>query len=252
MIGKRIFLLFILCTGLLAVVNGQTVVNIESKRIVTDTTGWAGSAAVAFNLSKNQKTQFNLASSAHVQFKTKRDLFLLLGNHSLVEAGDEKFVNYGFGHFRYNTKINDYLRWEAFTQIQYNKVLKVENRFLVGMGPRFKVLGRDKIKLYAATIYMYEIESIIDGPRNYDHRLSNYASLTFKPLDNLHLSATYYYQPKLDDFGDYRIAGQANMRISISKKVSFTMSYNYLFDKIPPPDVQREVYALSNGLSMKF
>ncbi len=73
--------------------DSQAIVNIEQKRIVTDTIGWAGSADLSFRLAKNVETVYSLSTSAHIQFKTAKSLFLFIGNVSVVEAGDETFVN---------------------------------------------------------------------------------------------------------------------------------------------------------------
>lgn len=237
----------------LSVCDAQVIVNIERKRIITDTVGWAGSADLGFQLSKNVEKQFALSSSAHLQYKTDKSLYLLLGNISLVEAGGERFVNAGFAHFRYNRKIGKTLRWEAFTQYQYNTVLQVDQRILVGMGPRFKLLSNDKFKLYIGTLGMYEHEEILSPEATHDdYRLSTYVSSNWQPTSSVSMSSTWYYQPLFNDFSDHRFAGIIKLGFSITEKLEFTTSFNYLKDSNPPLEVPSEVYSMANGLSYSF
>ena len=53
------------------------IVNIESSRMQSDTTGWKGHAGSAFSFTKNKEaiTQINLYS--HLQYKTKKDLTII-------------------------------------------------------------------------------------------------------------------------------------------------------------------------------
>ena len=227
--------------------------NIEQKRIVTDTIGWAGSADLGFRLSKNIQTEFALSTSAHLQFKTDKSLYLFLGNIALVEAGDQRFVNSGFSHLRYNRKFGKMLRWEAFTQIQYNKILKVNQRVLAGAGPRLKLVSTDHFKLYQGTLYMYEYEEVTEPEEVHcDHRVSAYVSASWFPSENTDLSTTWYFQPLIEDVADFRLAGQLKLSVGISKHLKFTTSFNYLLDRNPPIEIPQEVYALANGLKYSF
>ena len=234
-------------------VSAQSIVNIESKRLVTDTTGWAGNADLFFRLSKNVQTEYALSTSTHLQYKTDRDLFLLLVNGQLVEAGKEKFVNTGFIHFRYNRKMGSLLRWEAFTQLQYNKILSVNQRFLLGTGPRLKLVSNDNFTLYQGTLYMYEYEEVVNPEVTYrDQRLSAYVSSSWHADEQFHISATWYYQPLIDKFSDFRVAGQLSLELSISDRVSFVTAFNHLYDSEPPENVPKDVFNISNGLRVRF
>jgi hypothetical protein len=233
--------------------DAQAVVNIEQKRIVTDTIGWAGSANISFQFNKDVQEQFALSNRAHVQYKTEKSLYLLLANLALLEAGDNDFINSGFVHFRYNRKVGEILRWEVFTQLQYNKLLEVNQRVLIGTGPRLKIFSDDKLSLYQATLYMFEYEEII-APREFhnDHRISTYVSASWNPTDNTSLSSTIYFQPLIEDFSDHRLSNQTRLSFGITKKIKFTTTFTYLRDSNPPLDVPSEAYSMRNGLEFKF
>src|SRR5215813_7176860 len=91
------------------------IVNIESSRMQSDTVGWLGNVGASFRLTDNSQRITQINARAHIQYKTKKDLWLVIGNYGLLKAGDSKFEKYRFGHLRYNHKLNSWLRWEAFT-----------------------------------------------------------------------------------------------------------------------------------------
>ena len=251
------YLITIIVTGLCFIYShgtiAQVIVNIEQKRIVTDTLGWAGSANLGFQLNKNTERQLALSSSAHLQYKSAKSLYLLLGNVSFVEAGDEQYVNAGFAHFRHNRKFGKVVRSEAFAQYQYNTILQVDQRILLGAGPRLKLLSSEKFTLYQGTLYMYEHEEIITPQATHDnHRLSVYVSSSWQPTKSTSLSSTWYFQPLLSDWKDHRTSGRISLSVSMTEKLDFTTSFNYLRDSRPPAGVPKEVYSMSNGLSYKF
>ena len=256
MINQKAFvILAVLCLflGVRQSATAQAVVNIEQKRIVTDSLGWAGSANISFQYNKDVQEQFALSTKAHIQFKTAKCLYLLLGNLAVLEAGNKDFINSGFLHFRYNRKIGKILRWEAFAQLQYNKLLQVNQRALVGTGPRLKLISNDKFSLYQATLYMFEHEEVITPAETHDdHRMSAYVSSSWHPTDNMSLSTTFYFQPKFEDFSDHRVSNQTKISLGITKRLKFTTTFTYLKDSNPPLDVPSEVYAMSNGLQYSF
>ncbi len=248
-----LILMFLLRFFIVHPIYGQSVVNIEQKRIVTDTIGWAGSVNLNFQFNKDVDEQYALSTSSHVQYKTERSLYLVLGNLRFLEAGEKRFINSGFAHFRFNRKFGEVLRWEAFAQTQFNKILQVNQRFLIGTGPRLKLFSNEKFILYQGTLYMYEYEEVIaPATIHNDHRLSAYLSGSWKPSDKASISGTWYFQPLIEDFTDNRISGQLKLKLSISTKLKFTTSFNYLHDTRPPQDIPNEAYRLTNGLEFQF
>ena len=85
------------------------IINIESRRIITDTVGWSGDLGISVSASKAAKSFFTFNGKGHLQFKTNKDLFLAILNYNLVHAGGEDFGNSGFGHLRYNRKLSSLL-----------------------------------------------------------------------------------------------------------------------------------------------
>lgn len=229
------------------------VVNIEARRLRTEKDGWAGEAGADFFILKEVSLVYAVEGKAQVQFKKDRSLVLFLSDFGLIKADETDFQNSGFQHIRYNYKVSTgFLRWEAFTQAQFNKVRDIKLRALAGTGPRFKLYDSDKMRFYAASLYMYEYEErqserLIDRT----NRISSYISYTFD-VGKLLFFGTVYYQPNLSNFDDYRISYQTDFEFEIFEKFKFVTKYRLLYDTVPPPSVPNTSYSLSNGFKIEL
>lgn len=230
------------------------IINVESLRKVTDTSGWTGNTSLSFSLTKNTNTLIRLNNNIHVQYKMNRHLALFVNNLGFERAGEQSFVNNGSQHLRYNYKVLDNITWEAFVQSQYNSISKIKFRGLAGTGPRFKLLGLEKYRLYLGTLLMYEHEELNEETLliNRDWRASTYLSLSFFPTDNISFVSTTYYQPVLNEFQDYRIASENSFVLGIFEKLSLRVTYTLTFDATPATEVPNTFYNLSTGLLYAF
>lgn len=223
------------------------IVNIESQRIHSDTTGWDGTLEAGFAVNQNNNLLISATTNAHVQYKTRKDLFMVLGGWRFTNGGTSRFVNDGMVHIRYNRKFNSWLRLEVFGQVQYNELLNLRLRTLVGMGPRFKFVDKKFMHMYTGVIYMFEYENqAITDTLEYNNRLSTYLSWTIDPNPNFSFVATTYYQPKLTDWGDFRVSGNYALRFKAFKRLAFKIEFNFLFDTQPPAGINPFVF---NGIT---
>ena len=229
------------------------IINMESKRIATDTTGFSGKVGVSLSAARFTQSFVAADLNGQIQFKTNKNLYLLVGDFQIVNAGGESFNNSGFGHFRFNRKLSSLIRGELFTQIQYNSVTKITRRVLNGAGLRFKLSQYETAKIYWGIAYMFEYEEVKDQiEKNEDSRLSSYFTFTLAPVPTISLRNTTYVQPKLADFKDYRLANNTVLNFGISSRLKFTTVFSFLYDSRPPIDVPTINYQVKNGLNYKF
>jgi hypothetical protein len=145
------------------------------------------------------------------------------------------------------------LTWEAFVQGQYNRVLLLDRRYLVGTGPRFKVLKKKNFRIYTACLYMYEYQvQNFDSIVKCNNRLSAYVTLSFSLNKMLDFTSTIFYQPNLADFADYRIANDSALEFNLSQKLNFRVGFNMLYDTRQPRGIPALTYMLKNGIGYKF
>lgn len=250
----RILLITIVALFTIKMSAFSQVVNIEAQRIKTDTIGWAGSVGGSFNWTKNVSQIFAINAAAHLQYKSPKNLYLLLGDYSLLKSDEKNFINNAFVHFRINHTFTEVLRGEVFTQLQNNKISKIDTRFLIGAGPRIKFPLPKTIKVYLGIMFMYEYEKEITDPPIYNNtfRNSSYLSFNIKPNKIISINSTTFYQPRLDYFSDFRILNQTTVSLAVSKKLEVTINWNYLYDEFPVEGVPQINANYSTGFKYVF
>jgi len=247
-------LLFIVAFLCVATFTDAQILNVESLRKVTDTSGWSGGASVNFSLRRNTKDFFAIYSDVHIQYKMKKHLVLFKNQVKFQKIEGDDFTNNGISHLRYNYKFRPRISFEMFGQAQYNKISKINFRGLLGMGPRFKLTTSENYKFYLGALIMYEYEEVEDGitPIQRDIRGSAYLSFSLYPNDKLTIISTTYFQPRLSSFNDYRISSQSSLLIDLFKNVAFKTSYTFTYDVSPAIGIPNSQYNLLTGLAYTF
>lgn len=251
----RILLLsiFSLVPGILS----AQLVNIEAKRMQTDSVRFALNGDFSFNHTNNDGNQVNqIDASLTTQLKSKdlRKIYFFLGNYRLIDSGEENLQNAWFLHGRFNYKFKQLpaLRFESFIQGQYNQLLVVEQRNLLGAGLRLKWMDKEGFSGYAGNSYMYEVEfSERAGTTDYNHRNSTYLTLSYT-TESLKFSVTntVYFQPLYRNLSDYRILEQFRLDIPLSNWLKVFTLYNYYFDSKTPLNTREYTSNLNFGVGI--
>ena len=237
--------------------SAQEIFNIESLREETDKK-WTGSIGLNMGFIKNTNSIFWISNSEYVQHKNSKntDYWLLYNSMSFQKLEGESFVNRGTQHLRYNRKITEKTKLEAFAQTQYDAISQIDIRLLIGLGPRFKLSNNDSCyRIYLGTLVMYEYEktTVTMGKEiQNNYRGSCYLSLNFYPTETIKIVSTTYYQPLIDSFSDYRLSSGTSVEFKIIEKLSFTANFNYSFDAFPVEGIPKAQYELTNGLKYEF
>ncbi len=246
--------LMLLSTGFVS----AQLVNVESKRLQNDSIRFAAVLRASYSYKQNNTSTFSLLNgSATVQGRSKslKDIFLVLGSYDLTKSNFININNAGFVHLRYTRKIFDYIHWELFGQTQTHEKLLIDNRTLIGTGPRFKLVDKPAFNSSLGTMYMYEIEKTLEEipQQNLNHRLSTYFTFTYAfPNDVCEISTITYYQPVLTNFNDCRITNQTSLSFKVIKYISFEVGVNYLYDTSPPEGVISNSFATKMGIKASF
>jgi hypothetical protein len=253
----RILLLTLLCLvpGLLS----AQLVNIEAKRMQTDSVRFALNADFSFNHTNNDGSQVNQIDAAVTTQMKSRDLrkiYFFLGNYRLINSEGNNLQNAWFLHGRFNYKFDELplLRIESFIQGQYNQLLVVQQRNLLGAGLRVKWMDRERFSGYAGNSYMYEVEySDRAGTTDYNHRNSTYLTLSYAAgAGKFSVTNTVYYQPLYRDLSDYRILEQFRLDVPLSGWLKVFTLYNYYFDSKTPLNTREYTSNLNIGLGVSF
>jgi Protein of unknown function, DUF481 len=251
---RRLFYYFLLLFLFAGSALEAQIVNIESARMQSDTVGWMGGVGASFSLVKNSQQITETDIRSHIQYKTQKDIWFIIGHYGFLKGGQQKFVSNSFAHLRYNRKINTWLRWEIFVQAQDNYATNIDSRYLAGTGPRFKIADTKRFHLYMASLFMYEYEKERTKPPviHNDIRNSSYISFTIRADRMLEIISTTFYQPLLNNFNDCRLLNETQLRARTGKHFSMIMEWNYLFDRFPAGNAPQTTYDFKTGLQYDF
>lgn len=239
--------------GLVAplIVSGQ-IVRISEYQLMRDSVRWSGQVDLNINSVKNNSTFFRLATGTEVKYKQKRSQLLSINALNYVFAGANNFENRGHQHLRYQYQIDSIVCAEAFSQIQFDHLLKINLRQLNGIGARLQLVAKPKNKMSFGLHYMYEYEEEREtGITHRDHRLSSFLMLSRK-MESSKIYLISYYQPQITGFYDYRLSGSLNYAVQIKKHIIFNITGELVYDRAPVVGITPLVYSFANGFSYKF
>ncbi len=230
------------------------VINIENARMQSDSLGWDGRFGAGLTMARNIQDIFIFNTAVHVQKKTEKNLWLIFGNSDFLKANKQEFINNSFIHLRFNRKLGPVIRWEVFMQAQNNHITLIDSRLLLGTGPRFRILKEKKIRLYAASLVMFEREKELTSPvvLHNDIRSSSYVSFTLTPKENIEIVSTTFFQPLFKKPDDFRIMNQSSFEIKASRHLTFNMQWNFLYDRFPAGTAPKVNYSFNTGFGYKF
>lgn len=230
------------------------IVNVEDKRSqFTDSIQWVEQIEIGANFTKNKTEIFALNGKAQIEFVYYDKSLISITNFNFVKAGAENFINQGFQHLRYNSKINKWLTFELFGQVQYNERANIAIRALAGTGFRYQLFENEKDKAYLGTSYMYEFEeeSEVDIKHN-SHRLNTYFALSWNPQANIKIASTSYYQPLFTNLKDYRLSSQTAVIFSFTKRIDFKTTFSIIYDSRAAVGAPKTSYRYLNSLRYRF
>lgn len=228
------------------------VVNIEGRRFMNDTVPWTGYVNFRFNVAESGQRSLSLGLNGAVQHIHGKDRYMFINDLAFSQVEANEFLNTGFQHLRYNYQHDSLWAGEAFVQAQYNKPLKLDLRLMLGAGPRLTALNSDKMRVNLGTALMLEREYITAGPALTEGRSSSYVAATLKFTDMASLTTVVYYQPKLFDASDHRVALEGGLLINVSKHMTVESRLNLLKDSAPPEGVPPLTYSWNNLFGYRF
>jgi len=240
----------LICLVFSAKVSLGQVVNIEQSRMHLDSLGWSGVIQGNFQMQKYQNLFLATSARTTVFKKNKNDYWMFLGETGFSVAQEVQFNNMSLFHARYNRSTAiEWLKWEAFTQMQYNRLLGLDRRNLLGSGLRFKLYEKDNSRYYLGSSVMWDYEKVNRGEESVLYgRSSFYFSFTHKVPGKWSLVSTTYYQPLVNRLNDVRVAGQHAFTTPVGKHLGVRIELNHYYDSRPPVGIIKSTFNSQIGL----
>ena len=217
--------------------NGQD--SIQKKVAFTWTSG------VALDKQKDNILEIESAEELDVFLKNNQVL-ILLGNTALQTNGASILENNGYLVLRLRDNDKKRVSPDYYAQMQWNSILGMRNRSLVGANARFKFWEKKKSDLYISTGAFYEHElwnprlssldfdsSVLEVTRDLI-RLNNAVKMALKITDNIDFVTSNFIQFPLNDkfshFLDPRWAMNTSIFFKINKHLSINCNYEHSLD----------------------
>lgn len=260
---KKYFILPVIIALTSIQLSAQTVINTEDLRLDGSDQSFVGLINFNFGMNENKAGRF-LKPNANLRLEwiQENHKIMLLGGYRLTrfvpindpDSAPRNFNSQGFSHLRFNQEINKKVVWEVFSQAQFDNVQEIDQRYLLGTGPRFELLETDSASLYLGTLYMYEYEETSAESKvfNKHHRLSMYLNAGWQFNANTGMNNTTYFQPRPDVLSDFRIASVTQFFTRLSKNLSFNVNLDFVYDSRPPETVPLRMYNLTAGITWQL
>lgn len=152
-------------------------------------------------------------------------------------------TNKAFAHLRLIHAISDdeNLKYEVFTQLESDEFRQIETRTLGGAGVRYKlfdsiVKGTGFLGLHLFHENIRYTDPLVD-PSEGNNRFNLYLAYTVTLSDKSTFSSSLYYQPIVNDFKDYLLLGELEVKLLINKSLYLKVSTSLSKDTKPSTGV---------------
>ncbi len=216
----------------------------------------------AGNLEEKYHEHFNISTSLRrsttsfykVRLKYFRPFYFRRGNGFLIsnvnygETDNNPFINDSFYHLRYIAKDAFFnVIPELFVQFENNSYSETKQRYLVGVGVRY----RQGLST-SGTSVINESYKESDGILKLNNwRISQYLKAKFNLNQRNKLNVTLYIQPSIFDFSDIRYYSQSSYVSEINQMISYQSTLTAKFFSKSNTFNQVE-YFFDSGLRFKL
>lgn len=249
-------LTLIICALTLGFTATSQIVNIEDSRKKIDSSGLYGHIDLALNLFQSSNKLLTFKGASRVDILQEKGAWIGIVDYRIIHSDKSKLQDDGFFHMRYGRFLRERLTWEGFTQLQHNRQLRIDLRWLIGTGPRFALYNKPKQRIFFGAMYMYEYDELIASNTIWrDHRISSYLSLHLQLSKLLNFASTSYFQPLITNFSDSRISSVNSLNFKLSSHLRFRVQFNISYDARlarATEDVPTTVYNFTNGIRWEF
>lgn len=225
------------------------------------------SFTASFSSDKQKNKFIEFSNTVELDYFLKNNYFFILLNQTdIAYNGKSTIENNGFVQLRFRDNDTRFIAPDAYTQFQWNGILGLESRAVVGINARINCLEKQKSDLYVSIGSFYEME-------RWNTRLSSYAykveTNTFVYREMFRLNAVAKFAIKIGkkiDFvgvsylqfplnGNYykpRWIFDSNVYFEVSKHLNFVVHYDFNYDDYRPLPIDQFYYSLNLGIQIKI
>lgn len=208
---------------------------------------WYATMGLSLDASGGNVRYTDIDASAAAGYRGERHFARLYPEYRIRSQEGTRQQDVRTLHLRHSYSFRDDLRSFAFVQYQSDLALELDRRFLVGGGMRRRILTLTEGGVELGIGAMWEAERVVGQDDDTDFRGANLLVANGKS-GSVELNFTGFYQPRLDNWADVRLALSGTAAVPLGSSLSMTVALRWLLDTDPPPTVQREDYGITVGL----
>lgn len=252
LLSKSAYLLILIfCSHTLS----AQIVSLDERRTKNPKQGVQGDLQLILNFTDNDKQVLHSGTKLNLQLNDSLNTYMFYSDVRLSRTDGVNDINSGSFGAIFNHKAEDrVISAEGLMQYQYDGSKKLKHRYIVGGGPRWKMINRDglKLSLVAYTIYFNEkYESTVDSQKSMA-KFSTMLSFYTKLSETTSIKHNTYYEPDYANPSDYRIESQTTFQAKFNKKFSYRMHVRLNYVSMVPTGVDNFDYVIQNSLSFSF
>jgi len=237
---------------------GQTIINAEKNFEPGDTAFFSLSGEYEGNRGNSVVDQ--LDASLATGYRFTKHTFKLMGGYSTLMEDNEKILNGGHVQVRHNLSfLKKRMKSFLFYQLQFNDILLLTKRELVGAGVRGHLLFKGDDFLDVGTGVMYELEQLdpfyllpVETSLTKYYRMSNMVSCRLTVGEKIGVNNVLYYQPWLEDFKDFRMLNDFSISFEVLENLAVDLTLVYRYDSDPPSALENGDMDIGTGLTLSF
>ena len=218
----------------------------------TQKDGFSGNFDLGLSFTKNNESTFQFNNLFIVKYKKSNSNFSLENNIAFIsKTGKDDLLNKGTQDFKYavNTKKLDV---NITLQNLYDLSRSVKNRYTSGVGIFYNSTDEEEKKIGVGLSVLKEKEIPLEGEKKIQNRMSSNLNLMIKISNNITISSSNYYQPNIEQVGDFRWKSNITLRITLSTHFLLNINSNLNYDSVPAEGIPETDYQLINSISYTF
>lgn len=253
---KKITFITLLATSF----QSHSIISIKNNHNVNQ--GLSGRIEAEFNYEAkdDKKSEVEIDSSYDLKYRFGNNVINLLYENSYQENNDVKSKDSKFLHLRYISL--DYwnqFNLESFVQYQDDEFEDLFSRKLIGSGlgqnSRIKKIGEFQLSMYYFGGAFYEDEKSLSNSSldktSVRLTMSGRLSLESKKQQTKFF-LSFYHQPKIDSFSDYRTIGDLGFETKFLKYFNVGVRYEIEYDSNPFNNIHKKKENISTFINYNF
>jgi len=253
---KRLIVLLVL--ALPSPGRGQAILNVESLQS-DEVEGIHGELSGRLRLASGNTDLVQVGGDFGGGFLGGHHWVRVYAGMDRLEQEGKDILNNRYLHLRYNYRFTQRFRSFHFFQLQSNQNLFLDQRRLLGSGLRYTLLEGARSHMEVGSGLMFEVERLNaeklnpgEDSRSDGLRMSNLVVGSGSFGEGRRWVTVIYYQPSVEDFGDYRLSGEAGLGVELIRSLQLDVSLTWRHDSRAPANLDEDDLGFKTGFTYRI